>query len=66
MILVTLSFDFFGSTSEGSFIIAMVYVLVSSDDFHRGPTRVSSVDPYLHEKLPLNVIKDTIFYQVIK
>ncbi|CAG2116864.1 unnamed protein product [Medioppia subpectinata] len=41
----------------------MSYVLVSTEDFHRGPTRLSSVDPYLHEKLPLTIIKDTIFYQ---
>ncbi|KAJ6224493.1 hypothetical protein RDWZM_003038 [Blomia tropicalis] len=30
----------------------MSYVLVSTDDFHRGPTRISTIDPYLHEKVP--------------
>jgi hypothetical protein len=42
----------------------MSYVLVSTEDFHRGPTRLSSIDPYLHEKLPLTLIKDTVFFQV--
>ncbi|OTF83277.1 hypothetical protein BLA29_010895, partial [Euroglyphus maynei] len=41
----------------------MSYVLVSTDDFHRGPTRISTIDPYLHEKVPFTVIKDSLYFQ---
>lgn len=44
----------------------MSYVLVSTDDFHRGPTRISTIDPYLHEKVPFTVIKDSLYFQVKK
>lgn len=42
----------------------MSYILVSTDDFHRGPTRISTIDPYLHEKVPFTVIKDSLYFQV--
>lgn len=41
----------------------MSYVLVSTDDFHRGPTRISTIDPYLHEKVPFTVIKDSLYFK---
>ncbi|KAH9414733.1 hypothetical protein DERP_008574 [Dermatophagoides pteronyssinus] len=41
----------------------MSYVLISTDDFHRGPTRISTIDPYLHEKVPFTVIKDSLYFQ---
>ena len=44
----------------------MSYVLISTDDFHRGPTRISTIDPYLHEKVPFTVIKDSLYFQVKK
>lgn len=39
----------------------MAYVLVSTENFHRGPTSISTIDPYLHEKCPFSVIKDAYF-----
>lgn len=44
----------------------MSYVLVSTEDFHCGPSKISTIDPYLHEKLPFNIIKDTLYFQVRK
>ena len=42
----------------------MSYILISSEHLHRGPTSISTTDPYLAEKCPFTVIKDTVYFQV--